>query len=368
MERRGEVGSDPTLDGEPCDDEPHERPGDGGHRPSQQDPCRHAQREGKRGVPDRGDAMDTEVRRVGPVPVRRVEGAHPPVGHPGERYSDRRGGEPDQPELHRQPAPSGDALGPSEPEGSGFELTCNERCAEEDPDEGGRDRDEERQEALQRFVELDSLRTACRDAVDAGRNQAQLIDALLTLARSQRGLDRREIVDLTAIVNDVLDAHRSAATTRRLRIDTTLDDATVLGDGRLISILVSNLADNAIRYNLTGGRVEVCLAAGDLGATLIVANAGPPIPPEQVDRLLRPFQRAARDRTITSDGFGLGLSIVADIAKAHGPDFEISAPSAGGLTIVVTFPTCAPSDADGDSHTREAEIGTQSEVVPSFLP
>ena len=117
-------------------------------------------------------------------------------------------------------------------------------------------------------ITLDSLRAACEEAVDAGKDQAQLIDALLTLARSQRGLEHREPVDLRSVVNDAVNAHEPSAAARGLQLDAALDDAEVSGDARLISRLVSNLLDNAIRYNLTDGRVEVRLAANTTEATL----------------------------------------------------------------------------------------------------
>ena len=196
-------------------------------------------------------------------------------------------------------------------------------------------------------ITLDSLRAACQEAVDAGKDQAQLIDALLTLARSQRGLDHREPVDLTAVVNDALNAHEPSAAARGLQVDAALDDAEVSGDARLIYRLVSNLLDNAIRYNITGGRVEVKLAASTTEATLTVTNTGPSVPPDQVSRLLEPFQRAAPDRTASPNGLGLGLSIVADIAEAHGASLEVRPRPEGGLTVAVSFPACPPPAAEG---------------------
>jgi signal transduction histidine kinase len=188
-------------------------------------------------------------------------------------------------------------------------------------------------------INLDSLRAACQEAIDAGKDQAQLIDALLTLARSQRDLDHRETVDLTAIVNDALDAHQPSAAARGLHVDATLAHAEVSGDAQLIYRLVSNLLDNAIRYNKSGGQVEVELAASTIEATLTVTNTGPPVPPDQVSRLLEPFQRADPDRTASPNGLGLGLSIVADIAQAHRASLEIHPRPEGGLTITLSFPT-----------------------------
>jgi signal transduction histidine kinase len=187
-------------------------------------------------------------------------------------------------------------------------------------------------------ITLDSLRAACQEAIDAGKDQAQLIDALLVLARSQRGLERRQPLDLTAVVNDALNTHEPSAAARGLRVDAALDHAETSGDAQLIYRLVSNLLDNAIRYNLTGGRVEVKLAATSTEATLTVTNTGPPVPPNQVSRLLEPFQRAAPDRTASPNGLGLGLSIVADIAEAHGAGLDVRPRAEGGLIVTVRFP------------------------------
>jgi signal transduction histidine kinase len=186
-------------------------------------------------------------------------------------------------------------------------------------------------------ITLGSLRSACQEAIDAGKDQAQIIDALLTLARSQRGLDHRGAVDLKGVVADALEAHRPSARARGLRIDAVLDDATVAGDSRLLYRLVSNLLDNAIRYNVVGGHVEVGLIGGTWGARLTIANTGLPVPPGQVDRLVEPFRRATPERTANPDGLGLGLSIVADIAKAHGAGLQLGTRPEGGLNVTVSF-------------------------------
>ena len=218
-------------------------------------------------------------------------------------------------------------------------------------------------------IALDSLRAACEEAIDAGKDQAQLIDALLTLARSQRGLDHREPVDLQTVVNQVLNTHKSSVAAKGLQVDATLDDVQVSGDARLIYRLVSNLIDNAIGYNTTGGRVEVKLAASTSGATLIVTNSGPAVPPDEVRRLLEPFQRAVPDRTGSPHGFGLGLSIVSEIAEAHGASLQVRPRSEGGLTVAVSFPvdpaTSASSSQKVDGDQRRAET---TRTAPSSGP
>jgi signal transduction histidine kinase len=188
-------------------------------------------------------------------------------------------------------------------------------------------------------ITLDSLRAACQEAIDAGKDQAQLIDALLTLARSQRGLDHRERVDLTAVVRDAIAVHEPSAQANGRRVNASLDHAAVSGDARLIHGLVSNLVDNAIRHNIIGGYIEISLVASTTEVTVTVTNTGPPVSADQVSRLLEPFQRAAPHRTASPDGLGLGLSIVADIAEAHGATLQVRPRAEGGLTVEVTFPS-----------------------------
>ncbi len=189
-------------------------------------------------------------------------------------------------------------------------------------------------------ITLDSLRAVCADVLEAGRQQERLIDSLLILARSQRGLDRKAPVDLAAVTSEVLGTRMPCAEARGLQIDAALDGATVSGDAPLIHRLVANLVDNAIRYNITTGRVQVTVAASGTGATLIVTNTGPPVAPDQVSRLLQPFQRGVPDRTASPHGLGLGLglSIVVEIAAVHGASLDVQARPEGGLTVAVGFP------------------------------
>jgi signal transduction histidine kinase len=70
-----------------------------------------------------------------------------------------------------------------------------------------------------------------------------------------------------------------------------------------------------------------------------VTNSGPAVPPAELERLLRPFQRLGPDRTSHRQGHGLGLSIVAAVAAAHQADLRVGARPDGGLQVVVRFPT-----------------------------
>jgi signal transduction histidine kinase len=187
---------------------------------------------------------------------------------------------------------------------------------------------------------VESFRATCRQVLEEGEQQEQLIDSLLLLARSQRGLDRREPLDLALVTADVLRAHEAAAARRGLGLESSLQSAPLSGDRRLIERLVSNLLENAFRYNVPQGRVRVAVAR-DGHSTLSVTNTGPLVPPEDVERLLQPFQRMSQERTGEHEGLGLGLSIVQAIARAHDATLAVRAQVGGGLEVEVSFPVSA---------------------------
>jgi signal transduction histidine kinase len=188
---------------------------------------------------------------------------------------------------------------------------------------------------------LGSLQAACHEVLAACKEQDRLIGALLTLARSQRGLDHREPVDLAEITRHALHSGLREAAARGLRIGTVLCPATAAGDPSLAGILVSNLLDNAIRYNVPGGHIQVTTRTRDNHATLTVANTGPPVPAGQAGRLLEPFHRLDGRASPGHDGLGLGLSIVAAITDAHDATLSVQPRPAGGLAVEVAFP-CPP--------------------------
>jgi signal transduction histidine kinase len=198
-------------------------------------------------------------------------------------------------------------------------------------------------------ADVESLRAACIQVLDEGRHQEDLIDALLLLARSQRGLEQREQVDLGAVAADVLSGHESEAAARGLQLERSLTPASLSGDPTLVKRLVTNLVDNALSHNVPSGRARVSVGSQDGGATLTVINTGPVIATGEVDRLIQPFQRLAAERTGEHEGVGLGLSIVQAIVDAHDGVLTIQAEPFGGLKVEVRFPppTPAPDLEDG---------------------
>ncbi|GIH18406.1 sensor histidine kinase [Rugosimonospora africana] len=183
----------------------------------------------------------------------------------------------------------------------------------------------------------DELRAACEDLLMLGETQERLIAALLTLASSEQPVEKGEPFDLADLARDVVLERGPEAQRRGVHLHTALGAAPVTGNRQLVTSLVANLVDNAVRYNTNPGRVEVSTATDGGRASLTVRNTGPVVPPDQIGRLFEPFQQLDGQRIRHSDGHGLGLAIVRAVATAHGATLVAEAAPGGGLTVQVGF-------------------------------
>lgn len=186
-----------------------------------------------------------------------------------------------------------------------------------------------------------SLRATCQELLESGRNQERLLDGLLTLATGERGLDRREQFDLAPLAQRSLAGLRSEIERRYLQAATRLGAASVVGDPALVERLIANLLDNAVRHNRPEGWIKVETVIGPDGSLLTIANSGPVIAPEAVERLFEPFQRLGPERVADDGHYGLGLSIARAIATAHDATITARPQPEGGLMVTVSFPVVA---------------------------
>ncbi|MGO9964072.1 MAG: ATP-binding protein [Acidimicrobiales bacterium] len=185
----------------------------------------------------------------------------------------------------------------------------------------------------------ESWRSTAKELLASNDEQKHLIDALLTLASSESGQTAHESVDLASLVSATLVDLQPEADRLGVHIDEVTTPAPLEGDPFLVERLVANLLANAVRHNIVDGRVEVVTSVKDGQAVLSVTNTGPLIPPADVDRLFRPFQRLDPRRAHYKEGQGLGLSIVRAIATAHYASISAQPVPDGGLCVQVTFPT-----------------------------
>jgi signal transduction histidine kinase len=179
-----------------------------------------------------------------------------------------------------------------------------------------------------------ALRAIGEGIVASCEQQQRLIEALLDLTRSRRGLTRQEPVDIAAITSQALQAHEL----RELDSVVALEPAVATGDPTLLERLAANLVSNAIGHNVPHGRIEIATRADAGRAVLSVANTGPLIPAGELTRLFQPFERLGSQPRVCADGIGLGLAIVQSIADAHNAIVAAHARAGGGLAIEVKFP------------------------------
>ena len=180
----------------------------------------------------------------------------------------------------------------------------------------------------------------------------RLLEAFLVLARAQhRGLPGQEVLPLDYITANALTGQATAISARKLTVQETSEPggAWVTGSAALISRMVENVIDNAVCHNTDGGWIRITSGTAGGRASLVVENGGPLLEQEQVRELSQPFRRIGAERTGSDNGSGLGLSIVAAIAEAHGGSLDLQARPGGGLRVSILLPAVAgvPAGARG---------------------
>ncbi|HET6502548.1 MAG TPA: ATP-binding protein [Amycolatopsis sp.] len=168
-----------------------------------------------------------------------------------------------------------------------------------------------------------------------------MIDALLTLARSDQGPSSGELVDLATAAEDALDAAANAVRAAGIDLRARFEPAEIHGDRVLLERMVANLVDNATRHNMPGGWISVATGRDGSGVRLTVSNSGPVIPAETVPALFEPFRRL-HERIDAGHGVGLGLAIVRSVVHSHGGVITAEALPAGGLACQVVLPAAEP--------------------------
>ena len=189
--------------------------------------------------------------------------------------------------------------------------------------------------SLTSALTAEQLELLSRQLLATNERNERLIDGLLTLAESERGVLASSRLALDQVVADVVTEHRPTAEARGVELRVAVVPVAVTGERPLLERLVGNLLSNAVKYNRPGGSVTVTV---DATGRLTVANTGPVVPAEQVAGLFEPFRRLSGERLDHGGGVGLGLTIVRSIATAHRATVEAGADPAGGLHVSVRFP------------------------------
>lgn len=170
---------------------------------------------------------------------------------------------------------------------------------------------------------------------------SHLIEQLLTLARldpqaQQRITLKLNPVDLCPLAQQTLADLAPIAVTKRIELSLSEPcQGTVMGDATMLTVLIRNLAENALNYTPTGGTVEVEIRPSEKEVTLLVGDSGPGISPEDLPHVFNRFYRGLGN---SQTGSGLGLSIVQRIVDIHEAHIELSRSNLGGLLVIVALP------------------------------
>ena len=189
--------------------------------------------------------------------------------------------------------------------------------------------------SLTSALSADQLELVSRQLLATNERNERLIDGLLTLAETERGLLSRQPQPLDRIVRDAVELQSAFAKERDVDVTVRTEPATVRGELPLLERLAVNLLQNAIKYNVEAGSVQVTVTADGV---LTVVNTGPAVPADQVAGLFEPFRRMSGERLDHGGGVGLGLTIARSVVAAHGGAVDARANPDGGLTVRVQLP------------------------------
>lgn len=202
-----------------------------------------------------------------------------------------------------------------------------------------------------------TCREAMQDTIDEADAILGTFNALLDIALAESGAPREqfETIDLAQVASDAKDLYEPLAEDRGLRFDSEIASGLeIRGNRHLVSQALSNLLENAIKYTPEGGRIGLYGHQGEAGPVLEIADSGPGIPEDSRDTVLARFARL--DESRATPGSGLGLSLVAAVARLHKADLRLE-DNEPGLRVILQF------DAAGSTGGKGLESGTRDEAT-----
>jgi signal transduction histidine kinase len=183
------------------------------------------------------------------------------------------------------------------------------------------------------------LKALGRTLLEVNARNEKLIEGLLLLARSERELAVRKPLDVQEVAQTAVDQVTPFAEAEGVTLTTDLVGAPTVGDPVLLERSISNLLENAIKYNIPeNGKVWIRTGMVDRALVVQVANTGQHVPAYEVNSLFEPFRRLHADRVDSAKGSGLGLSIVRAVVQAHGGNVTAVPREGGGLVVTIRLP------------------------------
>jgi signal transduction histidine kinase len=197
-----------------------------------------------------------------------------------------------------------------------------------------------RLESISTGIDHDSPEgTAIDSAIAETDRLIATFNALLLIAEAEAGVAREAMapLDLRSVVEGVGELYSPLAEEKNIVLDIEPSgEAIISGNKSLISQALANLIDNAIKYTPEGGHIRVAVNQSPGAVTLSVRDTGPGIAPQDRARVLERFVRLEESRN--SPGTGLGLSLVAAVARLHDAKLTLE-DNAPGLRAMLSFPS-----------------------------
>ncbi|PZG12977.1 sensor histidine kinase [Nonomuraea aridisoli] len=186
----------------------------------------------------------------------------------------------------------------------------------------------------------EDLKALGRTLLEVNARNEKLIEGLLLLARSERELAVRKPLDVREVAQTAVEQVLPFAEENGVTLTIDLVSAPTVGDPVLLERSVSNLLENAVKYNIPeNGKVWIRTGMVDGALVVQVANTGQHVPAYEVNSLFEPFRRLHADRVDSAKGSGLGLSIVRAVVQAHGGNVAAVPRDGGGLVVTMRLPS-----------------------------
>lgn len=185
------------------------------------------------------------------------------------------------------------------------------------------------------------IRVRIGSVLEEAERLSGIVEGLFAIARLDAGEAKigHEIFDLAALSRSTLEQMQLLADEKRLSVTIEAPQAVfVAGDAARLKQVVVNLFDNAIKYTGTGGAIGLAVFAQSSQAILNVTDNGVGISAQSLAHVFERFYRADKVRSRTSQGAGLGLSIVRAICQAHGGSVRIASEEGAGTSVTVELP------------------------------
>lgn len=146
-------------------------------------------------------------------------------------------------------------------------------------------------------------------------------------------------VQITSLLSSLAEEYRFLAEANNITMDVHIPEQLVVhGDAKKLRRAFSNILDNAVKYNVEGGRIELTGDQSSVELTVSVANTGPDVPEAEISKVFDQFYRVEKSRSIEHGGSGLGLAIVKKIVELHRGKVKFESQQKGWARITVSLP------------------------------